>query len=68
MESFYIGLAGSLVGGLILAGTVSALFFYEKRKAKKIADKIVNDLKSMYHDKLSSVNLSNNKPSNKIFN
>lgn len=68
MESFYIGLAGSLVGGFLLAGTVSALFFYEKHKAKKVAEKVVNDLKAMYQDKLANANFSNNKAPNKIFN
>lgn len=53
MESFYIGLAGALVGGLFLSLTVTAIFYLEKKQATKDANKIVEDLKAMYYNKIN---------------
>lgn len=50
---FLSGLYGSLLGGLMLAGTVLALFAYEKKSANKKSDKLMNDLKSIYTEKLN---------------
>lgn len=53
MESFYLGLAGSLVGGVFLSATISILFYIEKRQAAKTSTQLVNDLKTMYYNKIN---------------
>lgn len=66
MNSFLLGLMGSITGGLMLATIVTLLFFYEKRQSKIAANKIVNDLKSLYYDQVATKTSS--PKSNKLFN
>lgn len=54
MEAFLLGLLGAVVGGLLLAGVVVGLALYEKKQSKKLANKLVDDIKNMYVESLNS--------------
>jgi len=53
MQAFYMGLFGSLTGGLMLAGTITGIFFWEKKQTRKAADKLLSNLKNNYYDKVA---------------
>jgi len=55
MNPFLIGLAGAFVGGILLAGAVSSLFWYEKKQANKKANEVIDDLKKIYINKLNNL-------------
>lgn len=47
MNTFYIGLLGALVGGLMLAATVWAIFLYEVAQRKKKASELEKEFNSL---------------------
>lgn len=64
MEPVISGLISGLVSGLLFGVSITSLYVYEKYQARKAAKDIVNNLKSMYNEKLSSDSMgvkSNNK-------
>lgn len=55
MSPVISGLISGLVSGIVLSGAIVALYAYEKFQARKAAANIVNNLKSMYYDKTTTV-------------
>lgn len=52
MDSFLLGLVGSLTGGIMLSIGLFVLYFYEKKQTNKLAQKLTTDLKSVYTERL----------------
>ena len=64
MNPVISGLVSGVVSGLIFGVSIVALYAYEKYQARKVAKDLVNNLKSIYNEKVASgtINMkSNNK-------
>lgn len=60
MDAVISGIISGLVGGSLFGLSMIALYAYEKSQARKAAKDIVNNLKSMYADKVDQVYTKSN--------
>ena len=51
MDSFLLGLAGSIVGGLMFIAGSWSIFLYQRSVANKAAQDFLSNLKSYAYDK-----------------
>lgn len=56
---FLMGLLGAFTGGILMALTMVVIYAYDKQKTIKVAQKLTEDLKSVYTERMinSKVNI-----------